>query len=141
MTVHKKGGFTLIELMITVADIDILAAIALPSYTQHIARGKRAEARAEILKAEGQRKRCNTESNAYASNAPTKNTNAGFNARFTSTPSSGVANSSLTRVVTATAHTMTATTLNSMINDCCGDYIKTNFGSIMCTGSFDISNV
>ena len=139
MTQLKSRGFTLIEMMITVGIIGILAAIALPAYGDYIARGKRAEARAEILKAEGWLERFNTENNVYTSNPPANNINTGFNTRFSAIPSTGSANYSLTLSVSATTYTMTITRQNSMANDGCGDYVKTNFGSITHTGTLDVS--
>jgi type IV pilus assembly protein PilE len=43
-----KGGFTLIELMITVAIIAIIAAVALPNYTDYITRSKFSEAQGHL---------------------------------------------------------------------------------------------
>ena len=43
-------GFTLIELMITVAIIGSLSAIAYPSYTEFVIRSNRAEAQSELLR-------------------------------------------------------------------------------------------
>ncbi|HWQ37015.1 MAG TPA: type IV pilin protein [Burkholderiales bacterium] len=44
----RDRGFTLIEVMIAVGIVAILAAIALPSYQQYVARGKLAEATAAL---------------------------------------------------------------------------------------------
>jgi type IV pilus assembly protein PilE len=46
---RRQFGFTLVELMITVAIIALLASIALPSYRNHVIRGKRSAAQAEMM--------------------------------------------------------------------------------------------
>ncbi|MEI6744869.1 MAG: type IV pilin protein [Methylococcaceae bacterium] len=45
----KQMGFTLIELMITVAIIGILSSVGYPSYMSHIQKAKRSEAQAALV--------------------------------------------------------------------------------------------
>ncbi|WP_374008211.1 type IV pilin protein [Delftia lacustris] len=66
----RHRGFTLIELMIVVAVIGILGAIALPSYSEYIRRGHRADARAGLLQAQQWLERAATATGVYPTTLP-----------------------------------------------------------------------
>jgi type IV pilus assembly protein PilE len=61
-----KNGFTLVELMITVAVVAILAMIAVPSYTQYIRRGNRTDATKTLTLDAQALERCYSQSFSYA---------------------------------------------------------------------------
>ena len=65
----RRRGFTLIELMITVAIVAILAAIAYPAYQDSVVKAKRAEGRTALIDFMQQQERYLTQTGAYLSMA------------------------------------------------------------------------
>lgn len=65
----KKSGFTLIELMITVAIIAILAAIALPSYNSYLIRTRRADVQGTLVQEAQMLERYYTTNGRYVTSA------------------------------------------------------------------------
>jgi type IV pilus assembly protein PilE len=62
----RIGGFTLIELMITVVVLAIIVGIAVPSYQQQVRKSRRADARNAILDLAGREERFLSISNSYS---------------------------------------------------------------------------
>jgi type IV pilus assembly protein PilE len=62
---RKVHGFTLIELMVTVAVAAIIAAIALPIYQYQVRKSRRTEARSSLLDLAGRAERLYATTNSY----------------------------------------------------------------------------
>jgi len=60
-----KNGFTLVELMITVAVVAILAIVAIPSYTQYVKRANRTDATKTITLDAQALERCYSQAFSY----------------------------------------------------------------------------
>lgn len=107
------GGFTLIELMITVAIIAIIAAIAYPSYQEQVRETRRANAQADLLELSSYMERFYTERFTYTGAAlpfitsPKQGGTAFYNLSFSANPN-------------ANSYTIQADPIGAQRNDRCG---------------------
>lgn len=63
---RKSRGFTLIEIMVTVAIVGILVAIAIPSYQGQLRKGRRAEAQAFLMQVSQRQQQYLLDARTYA---------------------------------------------------------------------------
>jgi type IV pilus assembly protein PilE len=64
---QRARGFTLVEMMITVAIVTILAAIAYPSYVNQVQRTRRTDGKSALMDMAQQLERCHTRFGRYDS--------------------------------------------------------------------------
>jgi len=110
----KSRGFTLIELMITVAVIGILASIVYPSYMAQVRKSRRADAQAALMNIAARQQQMLLDTRSYSA------TVADLNITL---PISVVQNYAITIMLgTATVPTFTATATpsGSQVSDSCG---------------------
>lgn len=106
----KNKGFTLLELMITVAIIGILASIAIPAYNGYLETSRMTEAKNNIAALKLAEEEYFLENNSYFSDITENNTNLA-NASgnlWTATGGENGVNFTYTITATATSYTITA---------------------------------
>ncbi|WP_397451326.1 type IV pilin protein [Pseudomonas sp. NA-150] len=111
--IQRQSGFTLIELMIVVAIVGILAAIAYPSYRNHVQHGYRSEGIAMLTDTAARLERFYAQSNTYAA---TDMTSLGYTANPAMSPTSKY---SVNFTATSTTYTITATPIGVQGSDPC----------------------
>jgi type IV pilus assembly protein PilE len=137
---NQHRGFTLIELMITVAIIGLLASVALPSYSSYIARARRADARTQLLQAAQFMQRFYAANDSYSSDRAGNDVISAMPANLKKSPSDGTAiyqlNTSIstagnyTATVTVSAYTLTMAPISGGVaaSDACGMFTITSTG-------------
>lgn len=142
-TFARMSGFTLIEIMITMAIVGILAAIALPSYSSYIARAQRADARAQLVQAAQFMQRFYAANDRYDEDRSENlvlGPRGGIPVNLRRSPTDGIAiyqlNTSITTagiynaLISTTAFTLTMAPIagGSAANDACGMLTLTSTG-------------
>lgn len=112
---RSNRGFTLIEIMIVIAIIGIMLTIGIPSYTEYVKKGRRAEVVSLLSEQAQSLERFYTKNNLYTG---ITGLSAG-NDFYTITPTI----TDQTFLLTATRKTGSA-----MATDKCGDFTLTNTG-------------
>jgi len=125
-----SNGFTLIELMVTVAVVAILGTIAMVTYTKQIQKSRRTDARSAVLDLAGREEKLFSTTNAYSSTA----SDLGYGA-FPATVGSGYYQVTVTVPNPPISYVITATAVGTQLKDTsCATLTVDQLGSQNSTG-------
>ncbi|AKH68975.1 prepilin-type N-terminal cleavage/methylation domain-containing protein [Spongiibacter sp. IMCC21906] len=122
-------GFTLMELMISVAIVGLLAGIAYPSYLSQVAKARRSEATSALMSGAQALERYYSTNGRYTTTAGGSTLPAVFP---TKVPDNGAAYYTIAATGTPAANSFTlrATRSGSMAGDDCGDFTIDETGGL-----------
>jgi type IV pilus assembly protein PilE len=126
--IKHSDGFTLIELMISVAIIGTLAAVAYPSYVDHVANSNRSEATSELVSLASAQERFYTLNNTYGNNADFGLPTLSETGLYTLSVNAGA------------GITYTLTAVPTWVDVPCDDFTLTNTGLKGVTGGDGVAN-
>lgn len=137
MNKRRSHGFTLVELMIVIVIVGILTAVAYPSYTNHVVRGKRTAAASFIMTVANRQEQAMLNSRAY------QTTLAALNMSAPKEVSDNYSISiSVNGAATPPTYTITAapTGAQATKDTKCGSLTYTNTGTKGITGTDTVAN-
>jgi type IV pilus assembly protein PilE len=125
---RRRGGFTLVELMIALAVAAILASVAIPAYRQHVMKSRRADGRAALMALAQAMERFYTERGTFAG------ATLGSSGIYGSSSTEGYYTLSIT-AQTAAGYTITAAPAGAQTGDACATYTYDQAGTRGLSGS------
>ncbi len=135
---QTQHGFTLIELMITVAIVGILASIAVPAYQDSVRKSRRADAKGVLLGLANAMERYFTENNSYCdaaaggtavANCGTATEDTGEPSIYTIPPETASFYTITISAATASSYTLSAAPAGAQASDKCGTLTLNHAGS------------
>ena len=132
-------GFTLIELLITITIVGILGAIAYPSYTQYVVRGKRSEGRNALVDTAAKLERYYSDRSRY-SDTDDSFPVAPALTNFSTTTETGKYTLSIDTEPATTRQTYTLTAAPTFADPDCGNFTYTQAGVKGVSGTMSVAN-